>query len=167
MAQSAKFEDDIAVKKETILKLFDPPPGKTQFHAWVNKGKIKKARDLGGYFLLNATRVHQGMPPVDIKAYRLNLKKRTRAYRKKQLLYAAFIDLDSALEFAFDDIELPETLETREVDFVCKASRSICKHFEVLGIRDRYEKTIFCKGLLEENVELELIDDDFAPPETS
>jgi hypothetical protein len=64
------IEDDLVVKRETIIKLFDPPPGRTTFHEWVNKGAIVKARNLKGYYLLNATRVRLGMNPVSIKDLR-------------------------------------------------------------------------------------------------
>jgi hypothetical protein len=40
--------------------------GKTAFHDWVNKGKIVRARDLTGYFLLNTKRVRLRMPPGDV-----------------------------------------------------------------------------------------------------
>jgi hypothetical protein len=64
------IEDDLAVKRETIIKLFDPPPGKTTFHEWVNKGAIVKARNLKGYYLLNATPVRLGMNPIPMKDLR-------------------------------------------------------------------------------------------------
>ena len=88
----AEIEDDIAVRKEEILQLFNPPPGKTQFHEWIRRGKIKKARDLGGYFLLNATRKHLGLPLVDIKAFREKRESVDKGLKNRQLLYLATLD---------------------------------------------------------------------------
>jgi excisionase family DNA binding protein len=62
--------DELCVRRETIIKLFDPPPDECTFHDWVNKGAIDVAGGLNGYYLLNATRVRLGMNPVDTKLAR-------------------------------------------------------------------------------------------------
>ncbi|WPJ95256.1 helix-turn-helix domain-containing protein [Coraliomargarita algicola] len=63
--------DDLCVRRENIEKLFHPPPAKSTFHEWINKGLIVQARGLSGYYLLNKTRVRLGLPPVDVKLARV------------------------------------------------------------------------------------------------
>lgn len=78
------LEDDVCVRAETIMRLFTPKPAKSTFHAWVNKGLIVPARGLQGYYLLNATRVHLGMNPLDMKEAREELLNPKTAKAKKK-----------------------------------------------------------------------------------
>ena len=101
------------------MKHFSPPPSKPTFFRWVNEGKIKKARDLQGYYLLNATLTHQGMPSVDTKAYLDRIKDTPKALRTRQLLYLAvlnefpdFKETDPAL------FKVPEELSTGELTMI-------------------------------------------------
>lgn len=115
----AEIEDDIAVRKEEILELFSPPPGKTQFHEWIRRGKIKKARDLGGYFLLNATRKHLGMPLVDVKSLREKREGVDKTLKNRQLLYLAAKAADPFYgEKLPKYFEEPETLTEKEVEMI-------------------------------------------------
>ncbi|MGE9293930.1 MAG: hypothetical protein ACQKBW_09985 [Puniceicoccales bacterium] len=58
---------------------------KATFHRWVNEGKIKKARDLEGWCLLNKTLVHQGMEPVDVEEFRFVLDGKGRALDNRMI----------------------------------------------------------------------------------
>ena len=147
--------NEIFVRREDFDRYFSKPIPKATFFRWVNEGKVKKARDLDGWYKLNATLMHQGLPEVDLKAYRASKKKQTREYRKKQLLFQVFKEVDPALEFTFDDIEEPETLEPKEVEFVFKASEALKRHFSKSEIRDVYQRSLICKDLLDEHIDLE------------
>lgn len=153
--QKISPQEDIFVRREDFDGYFSKPIPKATFFRWVNEGKVKKARDLDGWYKLNATLIHQGLPEIDLKAYRANQKKQTREFRKKQLLYLAFVECDPALEFTFDDIDPPESLEPREIDFVFKASESLKKYFQKLEMRDVYGKSLLCKDLLSEHTDLD------------
>ena len=59
-------EDEVAVRKPKILELFDKPPSDSTFSNWVNAGKIVRASDFTGYYLLNATRKALGFAPEPI-----------------------------------------------------------------------------------------------------
>ena len=115
MPKIPKVEDDIAVRREEICKLFTPPLGKTAFHDWVNKGKIVKARDLSGYFLLNATRARLRMPRVDVKAYRRDYSAEQQAQRELQLRYIAVLELDDRMFHVMPDIPFPRELTQSDI----------------------------------------------------
>lgn len=121
-----KFDDDVCVSRDEILKYFSPPPSKPTFFRWVNEGKIKKARDLQGYYLLNATLVHQGMPPVDTKKYLEAIKKQPQGLRRRQLLYlAALSAMPELKETDPPFFPVPEHLCTKDLNVIEKFAQSI------------------------------------------
>jgi hypothetical protein len=147
MPKIPKAEDDIAVRREEICKLFNPPPGKTAFHDWVNKGKIVKARDLSGYFLLNATRLRLRMPPVDVKAYRKDYSAEQQAHRKLQLRYLAVLELDDRMLQVMPDIPFPGELTQSDIDEVISMLAELRPQYET--VEGDLPKASFCKGFLQ------------------
>lgn len=115
-----KPKDDIAVRGDEICKLFDPPLKKTSFHDKVNAGKIAMAGDLRGYYLLNATRLINGFPEVDIQAYRASKKHNTSLNRDLLLRHAAILCLDPDLAPLLPYVQFPESLDNHEVSSVRK-----------------------------------------------
>jgi|GEM_PF-2514853 len=141
-------EDDIAVRREEICKLFDPPPGKTAFHDWVNKGTVVKARGLTGYFLLNATRKKVKLPPVDVVSYR---KQGTSpANRKLQLVYVALMLIVPEMTAVINDIELPDALSLAEA---IEIKRIAAAHREgALEQGELYFQVAYCRAVLDAEV---------------
>ena len=68
-SKNPHLEDDIPVFRDKIIKMFDPPPGRSTFFEWVNKGTVVKVLGLTGYFLLNATRKKVKLPLLDVKRF--------------------------------------------------------------------------------------------------
>ena len=131
----AKFSDDVCVSREEILKHFSPAPSYPTFFRWVNEGKIKKARDLQGYYLLNATLVHQGMPAVDTSAYLKRIKETPTALKNRQLMYLAAVNLDHQHQILCTppDFKLPDEFSTDELDKISKIQEELLgytKHFD-------------------------------------
>lgn len=147
MPKIPKVEDDIAVRREEICKLFTPPPGKTAFHDWVNKGKIVKARDLSGYFLLNATRVRLRMPPVDVKAYRRDYSAEQQAQRELQLRYIAVLELDDRMFHVMPDISFPDALTGADVKEVLRLLDVLRPEYAT--VEGDLAKASFCKAFLQ------------------
>lgn len=55
---------DFAVRREVILKFFEPPISKSTFYELVAKGKIAEVRELRGYYRLNESLSRLGLKPV-------------------------------------------------------------------------------------------------------
>jgi hypothetical protein len=147
MPKIPKAEDDIAVRRDEICKLFNPPPGKTAFHDWVNKGKIVKARDLTGYFLLNATRLRLRMPPVDVKAYRRDYSAEQQAQRELQLRYIAVLELDDRMLHVMPDIPFPGALTQSDITEVLNLLDALRPNYAT--VEGDLQKASFCKGFLQ------------------
>jgi len=129
----AHIEDDIAVMREEICSLFNPPPGKTSFHDWVNKGHIVKARSITGYYLLNATRVRQGMNPIDVRKYREAIKPSSKDLHNRQLLYLAIISTNPKFEKRTDHpFEIPQTLAYNDLRRIEQFEADHVKQLEAL-----------------------------------
>ena len=62
-------KDEILVRREVIMALFNPPLPKSTFHDRAKGGECVSSR-VPGHYLLNATRKKQGMPLLDAKALR-------------------------------------------------------------------------------------------------
>ncbi|CAA6692605.1 MULTISPECIES: hypothetical protein [unclassified Lentimonas] len=147
MPKIPQAEDDIAVRREEICKLFNPAPGKTAFHDWVNKGRIVKARGLTGYFLLNATRLRIRMPPVDVKAYRKDCSAEQQAQKELQLGYLAVLELDDRMFHVMPDIPFPDELTNADVQ---KVLHILDVHRPVYAeVEGDLEKAAYCKGILD------------------
>ena len=62
-----KNTDDFSefpVKREKFCGMFSPPLPKSTFYDRVREGKITPMKQCSGYYLLNASRVRLGLPPV-------------------------------------------------------------------------------------------------------
>lgn len=91
MCAAPKYDpnSEIFVRREAFDRYFAKPIPKATFFRWVNEGKVKKARDLDGWYLLNKTLVHQGMQPVDVTEFQKSREALHPAVRLQQLLYIA------------------------------------------------------------------------------
>ena len=139
------LEDDILVSREKIIEMFDPPPGRSTFFEWVNKGTVVKARGLTGYFLLNATRKKVKLPPVDVASYR---KQGTSpANRKLQLVYTALMLIVPEMAAVINEFELPEVLtpvEAIEIKRIAEAHRE-----PALQQGELYFQVVYCRAVLD------------------
>ncbi len=139
------LEDDILVSREKIIEMFDPPPGRSTFFEWVNKGTVVKARGLTGYFLLNATREKVKLPPVDVAAYRSQIA--SPANRKLQLVYTALAVILPEMTAVITEIELPEVLtpaESIEIKRIADAHRE-----PALQQGELYFQVVYCRAVLD------------------
>lgn len=139
------LEDDILVSREKIIEMFDPPPGRSTFFEWVNKGTVVKARGLTGYFLLNATRKKVKLPLVDVKRYRGQIA--SPANRQRQVHFTALFMLVPDIVEIFSDIEVPEALtleEYRRIQHLIKIYGP-----ELDPIEDPVGRIQFCRGALD------------------
>lgn len=57
-------QPEVAVRRETIQKQFDPPIGKSTFYDLVERGKIVPIKGLRGFYRLNESLRRLGMPPA-------------------------------------------------------------------------------------------------------
>jgi len=139
------LEDDILVSRDKIIEMFDPPPGRSTFFEWVNKGTVVKARGLTGYFLLNATRKKVKLPLVDVKRYRA--EQHTSGDRPRQLVYTALVMLVSELNEVITEIDLPDTFTPAEYTRV----KNLMADYEqpLAGLSDSVERLKFCRGVLD------------------
>lgn len=76
--KAAVIQDDVAVRKDVIDTLFDPPIARSTFYKKVDDGVVVKCRGIDGYYRLNATRAKLGLPQVDVQAYRAQNRKSVR-----------------------------------------------------------------------------------------
>ncbi|MDG1242808.1 MAG: hypothetical protein P8R37_04965 [Opitutae bacterium] len=139
------LEDDLLVSREKILEMFDPPPGRSTFFEWVNKGLVVKARGLTGYYLLNATRKKVKLPLVDVKRYRA--EQHTSGDRSRQLVYTALVMLVSELNEVITEVDLPDTFTPAEYARV----KDLIADYEqpLAGLSDSVERLKFCRGVLD------------------
>jgi len=73
------------------------------------------ARDLDGWYLLNATRVHQGMKPTDVSqrvAKRLAL---SLLLGEGQVFYLSILSINDRFCYSYPTSELPSMLSTEEL----------------------------------------------------
>ena len=139
------LEDDILVSRDKIIEMFDPPPGRSTFFEWVNKGTVVKARGLTGYFLLNATRKKVKLPPLDIAAYRSQIA--SPSNRKLQLVYTALMLIVPEMTAVINEVELPEVLTPVEAIEIKRIAES---HREpALQQRELYFQVVYCRAVLD------------------
>ena len=144
-SEDPHLEDDILVSRDKIIEMFDPPPGRSTFFEWVNKGTVVKARGLTGYFLLNATRKKVKLPPVDVAAYRSQVA--SPSNRKLQLVYTALAVILPEMTAVITEIELPEVLTPSEV---VQIKRIAAAHREgLLEQGDLYVQVVYCRAVLD------------------
>jgi hypothetical protein len=62
--------DDIAVGKQVIDTLFQPPIARSTFYKKVKEGVVVKCRAVDGYYMLNVTRRNLGLPQIDVLDFR-------------------------------------------------------------------------------------------------
>lgn len=118
MTTSPKYDpnNELFVRREDFDRVFAKAVPKATFHRWVTEGKIKKARDLDGWYLLNKTLVHQGMEPVDVTEFRKEREAVPTGLRNSQLLYLAVILSDLHYEILSPPrFKLPTMLTVEEV----------------------------------------------------
>jgi hypothetical protein len=153
----AHIEDDIAVKRDEICSLFNPPPGKTSFFDWVNKGHIVKARSIKGYYLLNATRVRQGMNPIDLQSYRKAIRSTSKGLHNRQLLHLAVISTNPQLKkLAPPLFEIPQTLEDDDLRKIEQFKADHLKRLQTL--KSRLEQDTYQMGALDTLCTLEFME---------
>jgi len=142
-------EDDVAVRKEGIMELFNPPPGHTTFYDWVKKGRIVQARDVSGYFLLNATRKRMRMPLVDVAEYRRRRMDQPKGLKNSQLLYLAVTHCDPRLVSfsAPPQFPVPDSLTMEELDKIEILQREHLKLMEHL--EEGPMQTVYRQGFLD------------------
>ena len=155
----AHIEDDIAVNRDEICSLFNPPPGKTSFFDWVNKGHIVKARSIKGYYLLNATRVRQGMNPIDVRKYREAIKPISKGLHNRHLLYLAIIRTNPQFEKRADHLfDIPQTIEGNDLHKIEQFEAAHVKQLEAL--KDPLEQSSYQMGVLDTLCTLESLEED-------
>ena len=140
------LEDDLLVSREKILEMFDPPPGRSTFFEWVNKGLVVKARGLTGYYLLNATRKKVKMPLVDVKRYRA--EQQASSDQPRKLVYSALVALVPEVHDIITEIDLPDSMTPAEFVHV----KTLVSSYEeaLVGLNDSVEERLrFCRGVLD------------------
>jgi hypothetical protein len=138
-------EDDILVSREKILELFDPPPSKSAFFEWVNKGLVVKARGLTGYYLLNATRKKVKLPLIDVVAFRQ--KQSEPANRQIQIVYVAMAMIVPEIVSIINEYEFPEVLTPREI---IEIRRLIEAHREPAIEQGELQfRMVYCRAVLD------------------
>jgi hypothetical protein len=143
--QELEIEDDVLVRRETILELFNPPPSRSSFFEWVKSGRIIKARGLKGYYLLNATRRKLRVPPVDVASFRK--QEATPANRKLQLVYTALMLIVPEMTAVIRGIEIPEVLAPAEVVEIKRLAAAHRKPLMEQG--ELYFKIVYCRAVLD------------------
>lgn len=139
--------DDIFVRREELLQMFDPAPSRATFFRWVDQGRVKKARDLDGWYLLNATRVHQGMKPIDVTQRVAERMALSLILREGQVLYLSILSVDDRFCYSHPTFELPSMLSPTEIEKMANAMKHHCRVLE--AIVDSTERTTYCQGYLD------------------
>lgn len=120
--------NEIFVRREDFDRYFSKPIPRATFFRWVDQGKIKKARDLDGWYKLNATLVYQGLQPVDVSALQEKRKAVDKRLKNRQLLYLAAKAADPLYGQNLPKyFEEPETLTEKEVEMIEDLKRQIIK----------------------------------------
>jgi hypothetical protein len=127
-----KPKDEIAVRGEVICNLFDPPLKKTAFHAKVNAGQIAMAGDLRGYYLLNATRLRNGFPEIDIQAYRESKKEESQADRDRLLRHVAMLCIDENITPLLPYVDFPESLDNADIEIVRECIKALKPSYDAV-----------------------------------
>lgn len=91
MAKKLQAEDDLFVRRETILSFFDPSPSRSTFYEWVDQGLVipgGNAKALKGYYKLNESLARLGLPMVDVNEWR-KAKSLGDEYKRTRCLYVS------------------------------------------------------------------------------
>lgn len=140
-----EIEDDVLVRRETIMELFNPAPSRSTFFDWASSGRIKKARGLKGFYLLNATRKNLRMPPVDVASFRK--QRECASNRQLQLVYVALMVIIPEMTSVINEIELPDALTPAEM---MKVKRLIAAHREpALEQKELFFQVVYCRAVLD------------------
>jgi hypothetical protein len=125
--------------------MFDPPPGRSTFFEWVNKGTVVKARGLTGYDLLNATRKKMKLPLIDVKRYRA--EQQASSDQPRKLVYSALVMLVPEAHDIITEVDLPDTFTPAEYARV----KNLMADYEqpLAGLSDSVERLKFCRGVLD------------------
>lgn len=136
-------ENEIFVRREDFDLYFSKPIPKATFFRWVDQGKVKKARDLDGWYKLNATLVHQGMPPVDCDSI-LSSKP---DLGDRHLLYCAILQIHPILEKQFALFKWPSLINQAEGAEIRKL---VAFHGEKISrMQDAKMGAAYCIGMME------------------
>ena len=144
MGATRKYDpnNEILVRREDFDRVFSRVIPKSTFHRWVAAGKIKEARDLDGWYLLNATLVHQGMESVDVSEFRREREETPQGLKNSQLLYLAVLAADPAFEtcsppqFKLPEVLMPE--EERKIQVLKLEHLNLMDCYEERGQRAIY-----------------------------
>ncbi|MBC2594475.1 hypothetical protein H5P28_09420 [Ruficoccus amylovorans] len=150
MPAAPKYDpnNEIFVRREDFDRVFSKAVPKATFHRWVNEGKIKKARDLEGWYLLNATLVHQGMQPVDVEVFKREREDTPAGLKNSQLLYLAVMLSDPTFAILTPPrFSLPRILTPEEVG---KIHILMAEHEKLMDLyTERTERIIYRHGFLD------------------
>lgn len=141
------IEDDLLVRRDAIMALFDPPIGTSAFNVRKNNGEFVSSK-VRGFYLLNKTRKKLGMPPVDISGYRVEQEKvdETQLLRERYFLALTLV-VPEALE-VFTERNLPETLSFRDAETIQGMVKRYRDDLEVNGINDTTARLAFVGAAL-------------------
>ncbi len=124
---------------------------------------MKKARDLDGWYKLNATLMHQGLDPVDASELRKQREGVDKRLKSRQLLYLAAKAADpfygQQLPKYFEE---PETLTEKEVEMIEDLKGQILRSAEFVSGHPM-ELSAYRLGLLsalEHSAYLDSLEDD-------
>ncbi|WP_309398591.1 hypothetical protein [Cerasicoccus maritimus] len=150
MSASLKYDpnNELFVRREDFDRVFSKSVPKATFHRWVKDGKIKKARDLDGWYLLNKTLVHQGMAPVDVEEFKKERESTPAGLKNSQLLYIAVMQSDAHFGMlAPPRFKVPNILTPEEVAAIRKLME---EHEKVISCyTERSQRIIYRHGFLD------------------
>ena len=107
MAKKLQPEDDLFVRRETILGFFDPAPSRSTFFEWVQQGLVVPGGNsaaLKGYYKLNESLARLELPMVDVGRWRKE-RNLDNGYNRARSLYR------STLAIFVEEILLTNTEE--------------------------------------------------------
>ncbi|MDP0496324.1 MAG: hypothetical protein Q7Q73_08965 [Verrucomicrobiota bacterium JB024] len=150
MSAAPKYDpnNEIFVRREDFDQVFSKAIPKATFHRWAGEGKVVKARDLDGWYLLNKTLVHQGMEPVDVGEFRKERQSVPQGLKNSQLLYIAVLQSDARFAIVSPPrFPLPSTLTPEEVE---KIHTLRTEHEKLIALYDEpAERSIYRHGFLD------------------
>lgn len=157
-----KIDDDIYVRREDILKYFNPPPKRSTFYDWRDQGLVVPAgssKVLKGYYKLNASLKRLGLPIQDIKAWRTENLKNEGNLRERSLIFTALAVLTEELMLCPAD-EFATGLNEKELNSLGKVYEAHRKYLDitvesfeeegsVYPLKDIRERLAYAGGVLD------------------
>jgi hypothetical protein len=145
---SAQIHDDIAVRKEAIDALFQPPIARSTFYKKVDQGVVVKCRAVDGYYMLNVTRRNLGLPQIDVHDFRERHGRDDRiAFPiEKRLAVVAMAVLLPDLVRIYPPSFFPEWLSDAETTKVRELAEILRPELEKAG--DPLEQLLFAGGVI-------------------